>query len=169
MKKALFSILWLALALVATAQPSNCPKIKQLITEANNRKLQAEAKGEKFETSDEFDAWTAATQLDGATKCYVQDAHVSKMYIAEFGTSETGEGKADPKLSQKLDQIAASLKPCLQNGFVTRPAAISPNVYKGWQYEGTGENHNTRISLMLLYNPKEKKQLLFLSLINDPD
>ena len=166
MKKQILSILLLFIASSSFAQNNNCAKIKQLISEANKKQLQNEATGEKFQTADDFDAWTAKTNLDGATKCYVQDANVSKMYVAEFGKSGAGK-TADAELSKKMDELASMFSKCLGTDFMMRTIQTSDNVLKGFQYDGRGANLNTKISLMLIYNPGEKKQLLFVSLIHD--
>jgi hypothetical protein len=168
MKKSLFSLLLLCVATFAMAQNNNCAKIKTLISEANKKQLQNEATGDKFHTTDDFDAWMANTKLDGATKCYVQDAHVAKMYVAEFGTSNIIK-EADPVLSKKMEAMANMFKTCLVSGFMIRDIKPSDNIFKGYIYEGRGENINTKITMTLIYNPGDKKQLLFVSLINDPD
>ena len=167
MKKQILSILLVSIASFSMAQTSNCAKIKQLIAEANQNRIQHEATGEKFKTADDFDAWTAGTILDGATKCYVQDANVAKMYVAEFGKSDETTN-ADAALSKKLDDLANMFKNCLGTGFMIRDIKTNANILKGFQYDGRGENLHTKITLMLVYNPGEKKQLLFVSLINDP-
>jgi hypothetical protein len=168
MKKQLLSILLVFTAGWAIAQNSNCSKIKQLVAEANKKQMQTEAVGEKFQTADDFDAWMANTKLDGASKCYIQDAHVSKMYVAEFGTSSESK-TADPSLSKKMDELSNMFKGCLGAGFMYRAIGSSENIFKGIQYDGKGENINTKITLMLIYNPSDKKQLLFVSIVNDPD
>ena len=167
MKKQIISILLLFIASYSFAQNSNCTKIKQLVSEANKKQLQSEATGAKFQTADDFDAWATKTTLDGATKCYVQDAaNVGKMYVAEFGKSDAGK-TIDAGLLKKMDELADMFKNCVGTGFVIRNVQTSENVLKGYQYDGKGANLNTKISLMLIYNPGDKKQLLFISLIND--
>ena len=167
MKKQLFSVLLVLTATFAFAQSSNCTKIKQLVSEANKKQLQKEAASEKFQTLDDFEAWTAATTLDGATKCYIQDAIVSKMYVAEFGYALDSKS-ADLKLSKKLDELADMFKSCLGTGFTMRDIKAGESIFKGVQYDGKGENLNTKITLLLVYNPAEKKQVLFVSIVNDP-
>ena len=167
MKKQLISVLLLFIASYTFAQTGNCAKIRQLVSEANKKQLQNEATGEKFQTVDDFDAWATKTTLDGATKCYVQDAaNVGKMYVAEFGKSDAGK-TADGVLSKKMDELATMFNNCLGTGFVMRNIQISDNVLRGYQYDGKGANQNTKISLMLIYNPADKKQMLFISIIND--
>ena len=84
----------------AMAQSVNCAQLKQLIVKANTKTMGSEATSNKFMTPDDFQAWTAVTTLEGATKCYVQDAgRVDKMYVAEYGTS--GNTTADPALVKK--------------------------------------------------------------------
>ncbi|MFM9597518.1 hypothetical protein ACKI1O_50350, partial [Streptomyces scabiei] len=64
--------------------------MKQLVVKANTKTMGSEATKAKFMTADDFAAWTATTTLEGATKCYVQDAgRVDKMYVAEYGTSDS--------------------------------------------------------------------------------
>jgi hypothetical protein len=167
MKKQILSFLLLLTATLVIAQNSNCTKIKSLISEANSKQLANEAKGEKFQTLDDMDAWAATTTLDGATKCYIQDAHVAKMYVAEFGNAAQGK-TADATLSKKMEDLATTFKNCLGTGFMTRNINSSENIFKGYQYDGRSENINTRIMLMLVYNPAVKQQQLFLSIINDP-
>jgi hypothetical protein len=168
MKKLSISLLMLFVTTCAIAQSGMCAKIKQLIAEANKKQLQNEATGAKFQTADDFDAWTASTTLDGALRCYVQDAHVAKMYVAEFGTAPM-TGSADPGLAKKADQLGSMLKLCLSSNFVYKEVKTSSSVLKGLQFDGRIENKNTRVSLLLISNPADKKQLLFISIINDPD
>jgi hypothetical protein len=169
MKKQVLSFLLLFTATLAIAQNSNCTKIKSLISEANSKQMGNEATGEKFQTTDDFDAWTATTVLDGATKCYVQDAHVAKMYVAEFGTAAADNRVADASLAQKMESLNKDFSTCILNkNFVSRDIKSSENIFKGYQYDGTGANLNTRIMLMQVYNPAAKQQQLFLSIINDP-
>ena len=145
---------------------SNCDKIKQLINKANKQLMTAEISDKKFKTADDFEVSYANTTLDGAGKCYVQDVNFSKMYIAEFGTAD---GKSlDATLSHKADELTAMLKNCLGSGFVVKDNKSNEYVLKSIQFEGAGENHFTRVSLMIIYNPADKKQLLFLSFKNDP-
>jgi len=88
------------------------------------------------------------------------------MYVAEFGKSDAGK-TADGVLSKKMDELATMFNNCLGTGFVMRNIQISDNVLRGYQYDGKGANQNTKISLMLIYNPADKKQMLFISIIND--
>ncbi len=167
MPKQLLSLLLIFLATIAIAQKNNCSKIKHLISEANNKQLKVEVKGKKFHTADDLDAWIAATKLDRAAKCYIQDAQVSKMYVAEFGTSAESK-TADPALSKKMDELNSMLKNCLGVGFVMKEIKDDENIFRGYQYDGKGENTNTKITVMIVYNTRDKKQMLFVSLINDP-
>jgi collagenase-like PrtC family protease len=166
MKKQLLSILLVFTAALAIAQNTNCTKVKQLVSEANKKQLQKEVTSETFQTADDFQAWIAATKLEGATKCYVQDAQVSKMYVAEFGSS-TQSKAGDPELLNKMETIAKMLNGCLGTGFAMREVKGGDFIFKGFQYDGKGENANTTITLLLVYNPGEKKQMLFLSIVND--
>jgi hypothetical protein len=88
------------------------------------------------------------------------------MYVAEFGTSAESKS-ADPALSKKLNDLAKMFNDCLGTGFKRRDIKSSENIFPGYQYDGTGVNANTRIMLMMVYNPGDSKQLLFVSIIND--
>jgi hypothetical protein len=167
MKKQILSLAMLLTVAFSMAQVSNCDKIKQLISKANKKQMDLEMSGTKFQTADDFEAAIANTSLDGASKCYVQDAQVAKMYVAEFGTSDSKT--LDPKLEAKANQLSVMLKGCIGPGFSIIENKPSQYVLKGMELDGRGENINTKVTLMIIYNPADKKQLLFLSIINDPN
>jgi hypothetical protein len=161
MKKQLLTLAMLVAVTFAMAQ-GNCDKIKQLINKANKQLMSAEMSDRKFKTADDFEVSYANTTLDGAGRCYVQDVNFSKMYIAEFGTAD---GRSlDATLSRKADELTTLLKSCLGAGFVIKDNKSNEYVLKSIQFEGAGDNRFTRVSLMVIYNPADKKQLLFLSI-----
>ena len=148
------------------AQNNNCKKLTQLVAKANHNEMNSEMTGKAFMNSEDFEAWTAATTLDGATKCYVQEAgRASKMYLAEFGSSD--KQSADPVLSQKADDLINSIKTCFNGTFAAQKMKSDGFIFKAIQFTGKAENANTTITVLLVYNPAEKKQTLSLNILHD--
>lgn len=58
------------------------------------------------------------TQLDGAKRCYVQDAFSYKLYAAEFNYAEGG--KLDAVLSKQFNTMYTQLTECFKNEFRSR-------------------------------------------------
>jgi hypothetical protein len=162
MKKLILALAFLFVASTAYCQ-NNCPKILKLLKILTQGTLAEEFTTSKFTTSEDFDAYISVTQLDGAMRCYVQDAFNRKMYVAEFGASD----QSSKELENSFSTLSNMLDNCLRANFVHGQVKINGQVLKGVQYEGKGTYINIKVMLMLVNNPSSKKYELFMSIAKD--
>ena len=163
MKKLIIALAFLFVATTTFCQ-NNCPKITKLINDLSHGSLSQEFTTTKFTTSEDFDAYIAATQLDGAVRCYVQDVFNKQMYVAEFGTAELS---SSANLETSFDNISSMLNTCLGTNFVHGQVKANSPVVKGIQYEGRGTYQNIKISLMVVNNPSSRKFEFFMRITKD--
>jgi len=148
----------------AQKDSKNCTLLHQLLAKAKSNTLLSESL-ESIPT-DELPMWKAKTQLDGAKRCYVQDAFSYKLYAAEFNYAEGG--KLDPVLSKQFNTMYTQLTDCFKNEFRSRLLSGDEFVLLGADMDGIGEYVNLKVNMFVLYNPADKKQTLVLSLSYDP-
>jgi len=166
MKKAiLFLLIAICISTVyGQKEIDNCTKIHQLIEKALTKKLALESK-ESIPTED-LEMWKATTILAGTKSCYIQDAYAYKMYVADFEYSSGN--KLDERVAKRFMDVSNQLNNCLKNEFSQTILTSSEVVLKGVDYNGLGKYDNVKIQLYVIYNPADKKQTLFMSLMYDP-
>jgi hypothetical protein len=166
MKKIITVILSLLFVSFSFAEKSNenCAKIHQLINKVISRQLDSERK-ESIPTED-LEMWKAATTLDGAKRCYIQDAYAYKIYVADF--EYAAGGKLDEKLVKTFLELNTQLSNCLKNEFSSVVLNTDENILRATDYMGLGKYNNVKIQLYIIYNPADKKQTLFMALMYDP-
>jgi hypothetical protein len=147
----------------AQKDSKNCTLLHQLLAKAKANTLLTESL-ESIPT-DELPMWKAKTQLDGAKRCYVQDAFSYKLYVAEFNYAEGS--KLDPVLSTQFNKMYTQLTDCFKNEFRSRLLNGDEYVLLGADMDGLGEYQHLKVNMYVLYNPADKKQTLVLSLSYD--
>jgi hypothetical protein len=165
MKQIILCLTLLVSVLTATAQNSDCSTLNHLLDLARSLQLQTIGTGTAFKTADDMDAQITTVNIGGASKCYIQDAFVGKMYVAEY---EKASGSTmSPALKKSFEEKAAWLRKCLTVGFVENKIKTDENIFGASEFHGNDKNSNIKVGLYFIYNPGDKAQSVYITIIKD--
>lgn len=160
-----FIVMTLSLYAQKAGNPSKCDVIRQLLAEAGNGKLGAEAR--ESIPSDDLETWRASTIVPGSSRCVIQDAVTTKAYTAEYGV--VFSAKEDAALTQQFNNLTNEFRNCFKSGFKDNAISASDGLFRGLQFEGVGAFANVNVNFFHIYNPSDKRQYVSMTIIYDPD
>jgi hypothetical protein len=166
MKRIILSIVIAITSLVATAQTNPaCSTINEIVAKAKETQLATLATGTAFKTVDEMDANIASITVAGAKKCFVQDAFVGKMYVAEF---EYSEGLArSAALTKLFAEKETMISKCLGIDFAENKIKTDENILGATEFHGKNKYADIKIGIYHIANPGDNKQTVYMTIIKD--